>query len=79
MGTSLVSIERRGRIMKNIKLGDYINGRIVEKIEIDGDTTYYLITYFCNKLNKPQSKKLESRDIKTIVKKEDFENIAQTI
>lgn len=61
--------------MTNIKVGDYINGRIVEKIEKQGNTTYYLITYFCGKVNKPQSIKLEGKDIQTIVKKEDFNKL----
>lgn len=65
--------------MISINIGDYINGRVVEKIETDGNRTYYLVTYFCNKLNKPQSIKIESKDINAFVKKEDFEKIAQSV
>lgn len=63
----------------DIEVGDYINGHIVEKIEKEGTKILYLVTYFCGKNNKPQSIKLEYRDIKSVAKKEDFEKITYNV
>lgn len=63
----------------DIEVGDYINGHIVEKIEKEGTKVHYLVTYFCGKVNKPQSIKLEYRDIKSVAKKEDFEKITYNV
>lgn len=56
-----------------IKIGDYVNGRIVEEISVIDHEKYYLITYFDKDLGKPQSKKLPEHEIENVVPFEEFQ------
>lgn len=65
--------------MINVKVGDYINGHLVEDAIKVGDEVHYLVTFFMCDVRKPQSVMIARSKVHTIVKKEDFEKIVQSI
>ena len=64
-------------IIDLIELGDYVNGRMVEEITSSGNYKAVSISYFYK--NQRRKLYLESKDIISIVTKEQFESIKYVV
>lgn len=60
-----------------IKEGDYINGYRVEQVLRNSKPKRYLVTYFCQFYQKPQSKRLTDDDVVTYMSKGDFNKLCK--
>lgn len=65
--------------MREVKIGDYINGKIVEEISVIDGERYYLVTYFDKEIRKPQSKAIPEHEVSEYVSAEDFRAITRDV
>lgn len=65
--------------ISEIKVGDYINGKIVEEISVIDGERYYLVTYFDKEIRKPQSLALPEHKVTEFVSAENFKSITQVL